>query len=509
MKLAVGMLTLLVALAAHSRAPATALGADDLDHDVTWSELTDDERSFVFGRIEGRFDGPDYRRRKIRVKNDATGKEYAINSGQGLGYFEAALPVGTYTFVSLEAVYFPPVRSLRLNRFRPVPQRYVLQPIPEVGVPTFPVLAGRPLYLGTIRSGIEGDSLVYGGHALEIVDEFQEALTRLEGSHSILFDSLTRAGVEPSSYFFLAPVDEAAPLELANVDDPLNQARDYMEDAKYDQALSWLQTFMPTTDAERAEMRLLVGEIYLSDKRYRDAIEELGEALLDEPENMRALRLLAQAHAFSGNREDALGLYRALAESVPDDAEASLHWGYDYALAADELGAEAAFESAFRDNFDYLLHDLTPYAMALKVEGADYQPPKIIDGAVNMPKSMRAEGGTLGAFGMLLDHDGHIVAVHVSPNAGQWVPAMMMTIIRARFQPARLNGVAIPCLYHRRRRHRVGSGTVSNLFESRYPLSAIRISDSGSGPAGPDSGKRIAKSISCSRFRMGLLVYIQ
>lgn len=442
MKLSVGIFTLLVAWAAHSG----TLWADDLDRDATWSELTNDGLSFVFGRIQGRFDGTDYRGRKIRVRNDETGKEYKIDVGRGLGYFEAALPVGTYTFLAIEAVYFPPVKSLRLNRFRPVPQRYVLQAIPNIGIPTFPVVSDRPLYLGTIRSGVGGDSLVYGGHALEIVDEFQEALTRLEGSHRVLFDSLTEAGVEPSSYFFLTPVDEAAPLELANVDDPLNQARDYMEDAKYEQALSWLQTFMPTTDAEREEMRLLVGEIYLSDKRYEDAIEELGEVLLDEPENMRALRLLARAHAFSGNREDALGLYRALAESVPDDAEASLHLGYDYALAEDEQSADAAFESAFRVNFDYLLHDLTPYAMALKVEGADYQPPKIIDGAVRMPKSMRSRRGTQGAFGMLLDHDGHIVAVHISANAGQWVPAMMMTIIRARFQPARLNGVAIPCL---------------------------------------------------------------
>ena len=449
MKLAVGMLTLVVALAAHAR----ALGADDLDHDATWSELTNDERSFVFGRIQGRFDGSDYHGRKIRVRNEDTGKEYKIDFGSGLGYFEAALPVGTYTFLSIEAVYFPPVKSLTLNRFRPVSQRYVLQAIPHVGVPTFPVVAEHPLYLGTIREGAGGDSLVYDGHTLEIVDEFQKALTWLAGSHSILFDSLTQAGVEPSSYFFLTPVEEPAPLELANVDAPLNQARDYMDERKYEQALGWLQTFMPTTDAERAEMRLLIGEIYLSDKRYHDAIEELGEVLLDEPENMRALRLLARAHAFSGNREDALGLYRALAESVPDDAEASLHLGYDYALAADELSADAAFESAFRVNFDYLLHDLTPYAMALKVEGADYQPPEIIDGAVRMPKSMRSRRGTPGAFHMLLDHDGRVVAVHVTPNAGQWVPAMMMTIIRARFQPARLNGVAIPCLII------VGAGT--------------------------------------------------
>ena len=442
MKLTVGVLAIATAMTAFPG----AVDADDLDHDATWSELVEGGRSFVFGRIEGRFDGTDYRGRKVRVRNEETGKEHEIPIGQGRGYFEAALPVGSYTVVSIEATYFPPVKSMQLHRFRPVPQRYVLQPIPDVGLPTFPVVADRPLYLGTIRSGFEGDSLVYKGHALEIVDEFQEAIARLELSHTILYKSLAEAGVEPSSYFFLTPVTTPDPLELANVDDPLEQARDYMEDGKYQQALTWLQTFMPTTDAERFEMRLLVGEIYLSDKRYEDAIEEIGEVLVDDPENMRALRLLARAHAFSGNRDDALGLYRALAEAVPNDAEASLHLGYDYALKADEVSAETAFQSAFIGNFDYLLHDLTPYAMALKVEGAEYQPPKLIDGAMRMPKSMRSRRSSIGAFGMLLDHEGRIVAVHVTPNASQYVPAMMMTLIRARFHPAKLNGVNIPCL---------------------------------------------------------------
>lgn len=443
MKLTVGILALVVSVSAHS----PAIWADSLDGDATWAELAKEGRSFVFGRIEGRFDGNDYRGRRIRVQNTESLKEHEIDIGPGRGYFEAALPVGTYTFLAIEATYFPPVKSMRLNRFRPVPQRYVLQPIPDVGLPTFPVVPEHPLYLGTIRSGVDGDSLVYEGHALEIVDEFQEALARLEMSHRVLFDSLVKAEVEPASYFFLTPIDVPSPLELANVNDPLQQARDYMEDRKYEQALAWLQTFMPTTDAERAEVKLLVGEIYLSDKRYDDAIEELGDILVGDPENMRALRLLARSHAHAGNREDALGLYRALAESVPDDAEASLHLGFDFALSSDAARADEAFTSAFRGNFDYLLHDLTPYAMALKVDGAEYLPPKIIDGAVQMPKSMRSRrSATEGAFGMLLNHDGRVVAVHMTPTAEQWVPAMMMTIIRARFQPARLNGVNIPCL---------------------------------------------------------------
>ncbi len=47
---------------------------------------------------------------------------------------------------------------------------------------------------------------------------------------------------------------------------------------------------------------------------------------------------------------------------------------------------------------------------------------------------------------MLIDHKGHIVAVHLTPNAGEWAPTMMMTLIRAQFRPAKLNGVPVPCL---------------------------------------------------------------
>jgi hypothetical protein len=47
---------------------------------------------------------------------------------------------------------------------------------------------------------------------------------------------------------------------------------------------------------------------------------------------------------------------------------------------------------------------------------------------------------------MLLDHNGRIVAVHLAANTNAWAPSMMMAIIRARFTPARLNGIAIPCL---------------------------------------------------------------
>lgn len=444
MRLTVGLLTL-VTFSLLSPGPVRA--SDELDSDATWSELAKEGRSFVFGRLEGRFDGTDYRGRKIRVRSEETNREFLLPTGQGLGYFETALPAGTYTVVSIEAVYYPPDKSMRLTRYRPVPQRYVLQAVPGIGIPTFDVGADRPVYLGTIRSGTGGDRLVYEGHTLEIRDEYQEALASLKVRHPVLLDSLSRAGVEPTKYFFLKPIDVPSPLELANVNDPLEQARDYMNDGKYEQALSWLQTFMPTTDEQRTETKLLVGEIYLSDKKYPDAIEQLGEVLLDNPENMRALRLLARAHAFGGHREDAVGLYRALAESLPDDAEASLHLGYEHALSKNEELAEEAFDSAFRVNFDYLLHDLAPYALALREERANYEPPKVVDGAMKLPSTMRSRrSSSSDGLGMLLDHNGRIVAVHLASDTSAWAPSMMMAMIRARFTPARLNGVPIPCL---------------------------------------------------------------
>jgi len=419
--------------------------ADDLDGNETWSELRQEGLSIVFGRIRGRFDGTDYRGRKIRVRHTETGDEHLIRVDGALGFFEATLPVGRYEVVAIEAVYFPTIRPMNPRRFPPVKQRYRVKALPNAGIPTFLVRPEAPIYLGTIRSGVRSEGLVYKGHVLEIIDEFPDALERFANRHPRLMESVQKSGAEPTRYFFLEPKVEESPLEIAALHSPLNQARDYISDRKFDQALSWLATFLPTTDDERIEVRLLVGEALLADKKYIEAIEELGEVLLVEPGRERALRLLARAHAYEGHREDAMSLFRALAEAVPRDAEASLHIGFEYALASEEKLAEAAFTSAFSENFDYLLHDLTPYAMALKEEGIDYVPPKIIDGAVKMPSTIRSRRSR-GGFGVLIDHRGRIVAVHVTPDASEWAPAMVMTIIRAQFHPARLNGVKIPCL---------------------------------------------------------------
>ena len=66
-------------------------------------------------------------------------------------------------------------------------------------------------------------------------------------------ESVQKSGAEPKRYFFLEPKVEESPLEIAALHSPLNQTRDYISDRRFDQALSWLATFLPTTDDERIE----------------------------------------------------------------------------------------------------------------------------------------------------------------------------------------------------------------------------------------------------------------
>ena len=134
--------------------------ADDLDGNETWSELRQEGLSIVFGRIQGRFDGTDYRGRKIRVRHIETGDEHLIRADEALGFFEATLPVGSYEVVAIGAVYFPSIRPMNPRRFPPVKQRYRVKAPPNVGIPTFPVLPEAPIYLGTIRSGVRSEGLV-------------------------------------------------------------------------------------------------------------------------------------------------------------------------------------------------------------------------------------------------------------------------------------------------------------------------------------------------------------
>lgn len=421
-----------------------ALGADGLDGRLTWERIRAEGKSLVFGRLEGRFDGAEYRGRRLRVREQATGREHELDVEPGLGYFEAILPTGRYDLLAIEATYFPRVRPLSPEKFPPMAQRYVIQPLPVVGQPSFPVASEMPLYLGTIVS-LAGDAgLVYEGHQLRIRDELELALDHFRARYPALAESFRKSGVEPERYFFLEPT--SGPLSSGSDLDPLERARSYLSEGKFEQALRWLETLLPSSDRQRAEARLLVGEALLGQKRYPEAIEQVGEALLARPENTRALRLLARAHALHGDREDAANLYRALAGFLPEDAEANLHLGYAHALAGEESSAKTAFDAAFEENFDYLLHDVTPYALALSAEGADFEPASIQESFVRVPRAMRSRRADRGGFGLLIDHEGRVLAAHLTPDAEAWATTALMSLVRAKFAPARLNGVRVPSL---------------------------------------------------------------
>lgn len=444
-RLSAGLRPLLGGLLVLSATHTPHARGEDISTDTTWEELRDRGLSLVFGRLEGRFDGPEYRGRKLRLLRRESGEEYVVAVEKGLGYFAAALPAGSYHFVAVEAVYFPRTRPMRPNRYPPVRQRYAIRPLENSGLPFFPVASDRPVYLGTIRSSAGTRGLVYEGHELRVFDEYDDALGHLERAHPELFRSLDAASARPERYFFVRPQAPEEPLATAPVE-PLQRAREYIRDGKFRQAGEWLETFMPASDADRSELRMLAGEALLGDEKYPEAIEELGEVLLADPENLRALRLLARAHAFNGDDADAFQLYGALAKSRPEDAEAQLHLGYHHARRGEVDSAASSFDAAFRVNFDYLLHDVTPYALALRADESGYEAPEAVDGVVKPPSTIRSRRDSRGAFALLVDHHGRIVAAHVTPEAGSWARAMVMSVIRARFRPAKLNGVAIPCL---------------------------------------------------------------
>jgi tetratricopeptide (TPR) repeat protein len=438
-------LSAFLSLALVVSGPSRDSRAGEIEPDTTWQSLRNQGRSLIFGRLTGSFDGPEYRDKEIRVRDKETGQEHRIPVEPGLGDFAATLPTGSYFIVTIDATYIPAVKPMDLERFPPVHQRYALSGYE--GLPSFPVVTESPLYLGTIRSNPRIEGMVYEGHRLEILDELPEAWARLAAAYPALTRSLTETNVEPRRYFFVKPQAMESALEVAAVTDGLALARDYIAQGKYRQAIAWLQTTLPASDSERLETRLLLGEASLGDRNYANAIDYLGEVLQTQPENTRALRLLARAHALNGDGDDALDLYRALVQAIPSDAEASLHIGFDHALRAEAGPAARAFTDALSDNFDYLLHDSSPYDLAMKAGGERYEPPRVVDGVAALPAHLLSRRAYTGGFALLLDHRGRLVAAHLTNEAQSWAPAALMSLIRARFRPARLNGVAVPCLF--------------------------------------------------------------
>jgi tetratricopeptide (TPR) repeat protein len=427
-------------------------GADELKEDMSWRDVTTKGASVIFGRLEGRFDGPEFHDRKIELQRAENGKEISIQVDEGLGYFEAIIPAGSYQVTGIEATYYPPERPVNPARYRPVRQRFGVQPKPEEGqIPQIRVPPERPVYVGTLQIDNTPDGIVYRGHFIRVLDEFDETYERLETNFPAFVSSLSSSEIKPARHYMLKPKRRESPLEIVEVDDPIRRSREYISEYKFQQAINWLQTFMPASDRERNEMRLLMGEAYLGDGKLPEAIAKLGDALELDPENLRALRLLARAHLLHGDTDDALNLYGALAESLPGDAEAHLQLGYLYALNAESSRSSDQFDSAFTYTYDYLLHDVAPFAMALRAvhdeDSLEYEPARVVRQRVRPPSSIESRrSGETGGLVLVIDHNGKVVAARLAAGATGNLPMMLISMISATFKPAALNGIPIPSL---------------------------------------------------------------
>jgi hypothetical protein len=343
---------------------ASTARADSPDDSASWRDLVSEGESLVFGRFVGKFESAEFSSRRVRIRDNENGEEILLSVDDGVGYIAEAIPPGTYSVVGIEAVYIPRSRPFKPDKYRPIRQKYGVKPkTGDANETRLIVPSDRPVYIGTIEAAVAVDGMVYRGHQLRVYDDYDDALKRLSNFYPRLAQSLERDGIAPARHFILKPTRRADPLEsVVGAEYPIRQAREYITGGKFKQAVAWLETFMPTNDNERHEVRLLVGEALLGDARYPEAIEELGEVLLANPKELRALRLLARAHAYNRNLPDAQNLYEALAEALPEDAEAHLHLGYLYALGDQREKALAQFGAAFQTDFDYLLHDVAPFA---------------------------------------------------------------------------------------------------------------------------------------------------
>jgi len=432
---------------------ATAARADNPGDASSWHDLVSEGESLVFGRFVGKFESAEFSSRRVRVRNNESGEERLLSVDDGVGYIAETIPPGTYSVVGIEAVYVPRSRPFKPDKYRPIRQKFGVKPkTGDVNEALLIVPPDRPVYIGTIEAAIAVDGVVYRGHQLRVYDDFDDALQRLSNFYPTLARSLDRDGIAPARHFILKPTRRADPLErVVGAEQPILQAREYIADRKFKQAVAWLETFMPTNDSERHEVRLLVGEALLGDRRFPEAIEELGEVLLANPRELRALRLLARSHAQNKNLPDAQNLYEALAEAVPDDTEAHLYLGYLFALKDQKARALEEFGVAFQTDFDYLLHDIAPFAVAMRVvfddEAGTYEPPRVVKFDVPPPKGMDSRrAGDSSSIAVLVDHRGKVVAAQLGGNSSGSTPLLMVSLVRATFAPASLNGIPIPAV---------------------------------------------------------------
>lgn len=428
--------------------------ADTPNENDAWRDVSADGNSLVFGRFVGKFDSTQFHSRRILLREVTTGEEETLAIGDALGTITETLPPGVYDLLGFEAIYYPRLTGpIRADRYRPIRQRFVVKP--KTGDATSSqifVPKNRPVYIGTIRADNPLDGIVYRGHQLRVFDDYDEAVRRLSVLYPNLVGSLERDGIVAARHFMLKPSARPEPLErVVGLDNPIQQARDYINDGKYSQAITWLETFMAASDQERVEAKLLVGEAMLGDGRYTEAIEALGDVLLFNANETRALRLLARAHAFERNLDDAQNLYEALTLMLPEDAEAHLHLGYLYALKDESELAQKEFRAAFETDFDYLLHDFSPFLIALREaldeDSGEYLPPRVIRFTVPPPRGMESRRASMDdGFSVLVDHEGKVIAAQIGARTGGSAPMMMLSLVKATYEPASLNGIPIPAL---------------------------------------------------------------
>ncbi len=423
--------------------------AQDLKGDRSWDDVVSKKRSVVLGRFDGQFSGPQFKKRRIKLLEVGSDKSQFLDVADGLGYIEEFLPPGQYRIVGIEATYFPHGTGMDPLKFRPVKQRFFVTPKGEEKFPTFEVPADRPVYIGTITAGVDQTGIVHKGHNWRVLDEYEQTLARIEEIYPKFAASLSQRGIEPVRSYVLKPTRSKPVLEFIGVEDPIEKSRAYIEEGKYESAINWLATFLPSSDAERLESQLLIGEALLAQEMYDDAIDRLGEVLQAAPDKTRALRLLARAHALAGNLEDAQSLFEALVELHPEDTEAHLQLGYLYAISSDHQRSQQEFRSAFSDDTDYLLHDAAPFVVALRAvraQDAYYEPP-VAKKEIARPNWIRSrKDSEESGLALLIDHEGNVVAAQLSGSGQGPLPLMLMAIVRADFVPAAVNGVPVPAV---------------------------------------------------------------
>ena len=431
---------------------ASTARADNPGDSASWRDLVSHGESLVFGRFVGKFESAEFSSRRVRIR-DKSGHEILLSVDDGVGYIAETLPPGTYSVVGIEAVYVPRSRPFKPDKYRPIRQKFGVRPkTGDVNEALLVVPPDRPVYMGTIEAAVAVDGVVYRGHQLRVYDDYDDAVLSLSSFYPRLTQSLERDGIAPARHFILKPTRRADPLEsVVGADQPILQAREYIAERKFKQAVAWLETFMPTNDSERHEVRLLVGEALLGDRRFPEAIEELGEVLLANPHELRALRLLARSHAQNKNLPDAQNLYEALADAVPDDTEAHLYLGYLFALQDQRERALEEFGAAFQTDFDYLLHDISPFAVAMRVvfddEAGTYEPPRVVKFDVPPPKEMGSRrSGNSSSIAVLVDHRGKVVAAQLGGDGSGSMPLLMVSLVRATYSPASLNGIPVPAI---------------------------------------------------------------